>query len=472
VKLRLILIFKTPIEIKMGLLKNLFLYLTALLISSSSAFSQAKFLFVADAGANAIFRVNLDGSGVIYFLTNDFVPGLSGPEGVVVYEDINRIYWTEPANSRIGEATLQGNFIAYHNVQTPNANPTDIGINTLTNKIFWTESSPTFAIKRFNISNMAESTFLESNGQGGPQCIAVDSENNDIYYIDDLEGKIKKKNLQSTSTVFTGVANGPYYDLTINPANNRIYWIEAGNFDIKFANLDGTSSTSATLAPNIYKTPRGLALENTPQGSYLYWSNVDGTIKQFYLDAGVAPIVNTIASSNDGLSLPRGLALSKAPPLTDDTVILYPPQVAVDNTTNEVTLSFEDFSSPIVESSFGPMTALAASSLSTKYIATITNKTNNIIKKVVTKNTSATVKLPSGTYTAKYKALILSPVSASKKAQKKATLKEAIANLQKKPNTIANGNKIRAKKANLKLVGFKVEGTSSESPETEEFTVE
>ncbi len=138
----------------MGPLKNLVTSLVALLISASSAFCEAKFLFVADAGSNAIFRVNLDGSGAIYFLSNDVVPGLSGPVGVVVYEDINRLYWTEPANGRIGEATLQGNFITYHAVQTQNANPTDIGINTVTNKIFWTESSPTFAIKRFNISNM------------------------------------------------------------------------------------------------------------------------------------------------------------------------------------------------------------------------------------------------------------------------------------------------------------------------------
>ncbi len=133
---------------------------------------------------------------------------------------------------------------------------------------------------------------------------------------------------------------------------------------------------------------------------------------------------------------------------------------------------FEDFSTPILESTSLGATVAAAVSLSTKYVATIKETSTNVIRKVITKNTSATVKLPPGTYTANYKAVILSPLSTAKKETKRNTILAAIANLKKKAATVENGNKIRARRASLKLAGFKVKDESSVSPDTDPFTVE
>lgn len=452
-------------------LKSLLVMLGLILaLGPEYSFAQIKYLYVADSGANKIFRIALDGSGASVFLDNAAV---QSPEGVTLIESKNRIYWTEPASSLVGIGDLQGNFLASYNISSGTGTPTDINSDTGGNKLYWSESGNFSSVQRYNLNTSVEDSFFTLPNATGVQGITVDDESGDVYFADGYLLSIKKKSADgtTTSTIFSGIQGGPFYDVAISHVLGKVYWIEYGSTRIQSANLDGTSATATTLVSNV--TARGLALDESTTSIGLYYSVDTGIVYRKPLNGlSGSPVV--VANSTAGLVSPRHIVLGKAPPLTEDTVLTQPPAVSVDNTVNEVTLTFEEFSSPILNSAMAAhipgKAALGTTSI--RYFASITNKSNNLIRKIVSKNTTATAKLPPGTYTAKYKALIVSPVSASKKAAKQNKIKADIASLEKNPATIANGNKIRLKKALLKIAGVRVRESTNVSPESDEFTVE
>jgi hypothetical protein len=465
----LLITFRLQFMKQIGHLQHLLLIAGLILgLNLEHAAAQQKYLYVADSGANKIFRVAVDGSGASVFLDNTF----QSPEGVTLVENKNRIYWSNPSSSIIGIGNLQGSILASYTVSSGTGTPTDINADVFREKLYWSESSNSASIQRYDLSTSTEDTFYTLPNSTGVQGLAVDEESGDIYFADGYNLAIKKKSATGAlTTIFSGIQAGPFYDVAISLVLGKVYWIESGLTRIQSANLDGSSTSATTVESNV--NARGLALDESTTPLVLYFSVDNGIVFRKQLN-GISGTPVVLANSTSGLINPRHLVLGKAPPLTGDTVITQPPAVSVDNNTNEVTFTFEEFSSPILNS------ALAASipgksaitTTSIRYIASVTNKSNNLIRKIVSKNTTATAKFAPGTYTVKYKALIVSPVSAVKKAAKQKAINADIAALQKQPATIANGNKIRAKKALLKIAGVRVRESTNISPESEEFTVE
>ena len=436
-------------------------------LNLDQASAQPKFLYVSDPGANKIFKVALDGSGTSVFLDNQT------PEGITLVESKNRIYWSDSAAGVIGIGDLQGNFIASYSTSSGTGAPADLNSDTAREKLYWSESGNFSSIQRYNLTSLVEDSFHTIPSAFGAQGFAVDEESGDVYFADGYLLALKRKSADglTTSNIFSGIQAGPFYDVAISLTLGKVYWIESGLTRIQSAELNGSSTSAITVASSV--SARGLAVDESSSPPYLYYSLDNGTIwKQALSGVATTPVV--IANTTSGLVTPRHIVLGKAPPLTEDTVLTQPPAVSVDNNTNEVTFTFEEFSSPILNAAMAARipgkAALAATSI--RYFASVTNKTNNLIRKIVSKNTTATTKLPPGTYSVKYKALIVSSVSATKKAEKQNRIKAEIAKLQKNPATIANGNKIRTQKALLKIAGVRVRESTNVSPESEEFTVE
>lgn len=436
---------------------------------ASTSFAGPKYLYFADSGADRIFRLDLGSGALISLLTND--QQVQSPQGVALIEGLNKIYWSQSgaeSPTRIGEATLKGENVNFYTPQTANSDALDINSDSPLRALYWIQSSPVAAIRTLDATTKTESSFIAGTSQIGPKAIAVDESNGDVYYVDDSNFEIKKKDADGN---ITPIANASVAsDLALDIPNNRIYWTDINTNQIKFTKLDGTMSAPQVLLPNFTSFPRGLIIDSSSSPSILYWSDDLGSIYKYTLDHSTIPETILIGQ---GIINPRGLALGKALPLTEDTVIEQPPVVDVNSSTREVTLTFEDFGTPVLESATLAATTetLAAVNLKVRYIANVTNKTNNLIKKIVTKNTTATFKLAPGTYTAKYKAAIVRNISAAKKSEKTAKLNAAIGELKSKPQTIARKNKIQSKKAALKLAGFKTKSSTEFSPETDEFVV-
>jgi len=436
----------------------------------SVSWAGPKYLYVADSGADRIFRKDLETGELLSLLTNDQL--VQSPIGVALIEGVNRIYWTQSSGqtpTRIGQATLKGENVSFYTPQTAGSNALDLNSDAPLRALFWIQTMPIAQIRAFDITTQTETAFTLPNSQLGPKAIDIDESNGDVYYVDDSVFKIKKIDADGEVTVITNASVAS--DLALDLPNNKIYWVDLNTNQIKYTSVGNTTSSPQILLPNFNTSPRGLVIDTSSSPSILYWSDDFGAVYKYPLNNSTSP--QSIINREDGLVNPRGLALGKALPLTNNTVIEEAPQVAVDNSTREVTLTFEDFGTPVLESATLAATtdALAATNLKVRYIANVTNKTNNLIKKIVTKNTSATFKLAPGTYTAKYKASIVKNVSAEKKAAKTAKLSTEIAILKSKTQTIARKNKIQSKKAALKLAGFKTKSSTEFSPETAEFQV-
>jgi hypothetical protein len=436
----------------------------------SISWAGPKYLYVADSGADRIFRKDLETGELISLLTND--QQVQSPIGVALIESVNRIYWTQwngKAPASIGEATLKGENVSFHTPQTAGSNALDLNSDAPLKALYWIQTIPTYQIRAFDITTQTETAFTPPSSQTGPKAIAVDESNGDVYYVDSSVFKIKKKDADGKVTVIANASMAS--DLALDLPNNKIYWTDLNTNQIKFTTVGNTTSAPQVLLPNFNSLPMGLVIDSSSSPSILYWSDGYNAVYRYPLNNSINP--ELIIEDGDGIISPRGLALGKALPLTNNTVIEEAPQVTVDNSTRKVTLTFEDFGTPVLESATLAATtdALAATNLKVRYIANITNKTNNLVKKIVTRNTSATFKLAPGTYTAKYKASIVKNVSAAKKAARTEKLNSEIATLKSKTQTIARKNRIQSKKAALKLAGFKTKSSTEFSPETAEFQV-
>ncbi len=395
---------------------------------------------------------------------------VQAPHGLALDIDQRTIYWTEPTNGAIGTSSLDGTTHSY--VFTGNGTPEDLDIDPKVGKLYWLDSNGLSTIKRADLDGQNEQTLFTSISMVGVESFALDSENGDIYFVDSGDTKVKRMNLDGSNItdVFTGTAGTTLPDIAVDSTNGVVYWIEGALTRIRSALSDGSSTTATTVVSNVNAT--SLTIDATGTNPILYYAVQSGEVFSLDLSSpGANPTL--ILDTSNGLNRPLGLVLGEPPPLTSDTTISDAPAVAVNDSEDKVTLTFEDFGTPILDEAAtnGSSLKLVGSTPVVRYVATVTNKSNNLVRRVVSKNSSTTIKLKPGTYSANYKAHAVVGVSQSKKVAKQTKIINQIKKLQLKPPTVNNKNKIQDKKVNLKLSGVKIKTTTNTSPESAEFTI-
>jgi len=149
-----------------------------------------------------------------------------------------------------------------------------------------------------------------------PVGIALDVENNKIYWADADQDNIMRADLDTGDNLFTFL-NGADLDLPhgialdLRAGERKIYWTESNNDVIRRANLDGTPvieeliDLTTLLSTSINPKPRQIALDLT-RGK-MYWADfTEDTIRRADLD-GQNP--EAIFDLTDGVDEPRGVAI-------------------------------------------------------------------------------------------------------------------------------------------------------------------
>lgn len=270
------------------------------------------------AESNAIRRADPDGTGA-----REVVAGW--PEAIVVDTAAGLVYWTDnppaasPLPGRIHRMGLDG---AGDEVLVPSlAYPTGIALllapgERVPSSLYWTDTSAG-TICRADLDGSNRETLV--SGLTSPFGIALDAAAGYLYWTraatDAKPGAVQRARLDGSEVkdLVTDLP-GPTTGIALDAAAGKLYWAYVDPYIdsmypamIKRCNLDG-SDLETVVSSLIY--PVGVALDL--EGGHLFWTDTTlawtvGTLHRSDLDgAGVTLLV-------DGLSGPRGLALSLAP---------------------------------------------------------------------------------------------------------------------------------------------------------------
>lgn len=111
----------------------------------------------------------------------------------------------------------------------------DIEVDTVHNKLYWTDSVQFNGIRRSYLDGTGQENVWAGGGDLSHH-IALDPENNLIYFTDSRNKKICRINMDGTNEIvlLTGVAAE---DIELDPVNDRLYW--ASQTKIQRAYLNG-----------------------------------------------------------------------------------------------------------------------------------------------------------------------------------------------------------------------------------------
>lgn len=427
--------------------------------------ADASRVFVSDSTLSKIVRVNPDASNAATIIST-----ASGLNGLSVDNVGRKLYWFEQNSNSIFSSNFDGS--SKTTITTSVTRPQAIAVDG-TNQLLFVIHSPGSqkAIIKMNLDGSSITTVVSKiSGLGDYLELAVNPNTQRVYYID--------QNMASASSVkFIGYLDskdqGTLSLSSMSPAsididltNAKVYWSESDLHRIQRANLDlGSPETFLTLI-SIFQ-PNGIALD--PSGPTVYFTDSQqaGVFKYKAGDSAS----QTVLSASLPLSTPTTVALGFPAIISPDTTTVDAPEVSVDNDTDTVSFTFEEFSDISLNMGafikpFGTSAAIlkALNTAQLKYVLTVTNQSTSQIKKKVTKNNKTSLKLPPGTYSASYNAKIGAAKLKGKTKAAKVKLTNKIKTQKKKEKTVAVKNKIQNLKSKLALAGQKTSHTTSESP--------
>jgi PKD repeat protein len=199
-------------------------------------------------GTGNIWRMNLDGSGLTAIVAN-----LTDPYGVAVDPAGGKIYWADDLGN-ISRANLDGTNQQIGLVNIPSGQMRAIALDPENNKMYFYEVN----IEVLYVANMDGTNVTPlltgTYGYG----ILVDTVHDKLYYDDQNAAKLFQVNLDGTGQVTIDADGTRIYGMAIDYSDNKLYWSGRDNGNLTRANLDGSS-------PEILKSgltsPRGIALK-------------------------------------------------------------------------------------------------------------------------------------------------------------------------------------------------------------------
>ena len=138
--------------------------------------------------------------------------------------------------------------------------------------------------------------------------LAVDDDNEYVYWADDGSDVIRRRLADGTGSVETLVNSGLSQPYGIALDDEYVYWIDYGNNTIKRVQQDGTG-TVETLADAADGVSQPWALVISPNSDYLYWhNNGDSTIRKVAISG-----TNTVTTLVTGVTVSGWNALAVSP---------------------------------------------------------------------------------------------------------------------------------------------------------------
>lgn len=210
-------------------------------------------LYFADFDNDAIKRADLNGTrtavtGVTTLFSGSSVTGVSG---IAVDSTNSEIYYTRDVNAgtqAIWKANLDGSG-SPSLILNDNNNPRGIALDVAADRMYWLRSNTAEAVLRATLTGASETELLAT--AGSPKNIALDIANNHIYYTNNAGGGslqgIFRINFDGTGstqlTTDTGMTG-----ISLDLINNKMYLTNQDTNQILSANLNGRWASGSQYA--------------------------------------------------------------------------------------------------------------------------------------------------------------------------------------------------------------------------------
>ena len=265
------------------------IFCALLLLLSTESFAQTD-TYVYTVGGRGVHRVST--------LTNEsgYVQKVSFASAFCLRVDPieEKLYWVDARANMISRSNLDGTDIeTLIHIEESTTSCMALDINN--RKIYWPnngglgiEDFEEISIRRANMDGTNEEIIIPL-GDAQPWIIAIDPEENKVYWSDQRNEKVQRANLDGTD-VEDIILNIRISDFFIDPVDRKIYWAGA---DIPFArraNLDGSEVEDVLLLlPPDGNPPSRMTFD--AEERIIYWTSFfDDEIRASHIDGG-APLV-------------------------------------------------------------------------------------------------------------------------------------------------------------------------------------
>ncbi|WP_165824125.1 DUF5050 domain-containing protein [Pseudochryseolinea flava] len=206
----------------------------------------------AVTGEGKIWRVNLDGTDL-----EAIVDGLYDPYQIALDVENGKVYWAEDLDAdeigHIGRANLDGSDKEYV-VSLDGGEFRAIALDTENDKMYYYEVYNE-DLYQANLDGTDATPIL--SGVFG-YALAVDMVNDKIYFDEQNDEELKRADLDGSNIETIDDNGSRIYGIAVDAANNKIYWSGRDSGVITTAALDGTHKRD--LASGLF-SPRGLFLK-------------------------------------------------------------------------------------------------------------------------------------------------------------------------------------------------------------------
>ncbi len=245
--------------------------------------------FGPGTGAGGLFRLNLDMPNVAESIVQ--VNLVNTSTGIALDRGERKLYWIADTQSgstdKVRRSNLDGTDIELF--LTPAGQPEDIEIDSLNNRLYWSERF-TDSINVIDLNGNNQQQLISTIE---PRGMDIDFNNEYLYWVEFSSNRLRRAKTDGSNAedvISTGM-NRPF-DVTVDPVHDRLYWVELGplasNVDgrVWTANLDG--SDPVLIADQQFQ-PTDLVLD--PVSNSIFWG-ADGTLRRADLDGNNATTVS------------------------------------------------------------------------------------------------------------------------------------------------------------------------------------
>jgi len=200
-------------------------------------------VYFSDNGSGILYRSDLDGDNL-----EELITGLNAPRGVAINKDDNVVYVVDRGDQLIYEFDIES---GSNNVLYDNSN----GLASLPEAIDYYDGNiyvtcvdiGAEAVWKGPVNGAGLVNIIGFGAGGFGYGIAIDKENEKIYFDDNWNQVIKSSDLDGTNIQEVTSTIDNVYGIVIDSANGLIYWSDSGDGFIRKANLDGTQVQPVSL---------------------------------------------------------------------------------------------------------------------------------------------------------------------------------------------------------------------------------
>jgi len=184
------------------------------------------------------------------------VTGLLNPFGIAVDSKNGKVYWGDE-NGNLSRSNLDGTSLQTGIVNISGGAIRAVALDMKNNKVYFYEVMND-DLYRANLDGSGKSVILHGYYGYG---LYVDEVNDKLYFDaqtdDESVSALYRANLDGTSPIEIDNTQSRIYGIAIDYDNNKLYWSARDNGEVYRANLNGTSKE--TIATGL-SSPRGMVL--------------------------------------------------------------------------------------------------------------------------------------------------------------------------------------------------------------------